>query len=331
MSRFFFAIFSLLVIASLFAVTISQGEEKNQHFGTNKIANQKKLENNPTQAEREIPKSSSKTVSSIESQSPVRQAFDILNKYASLISAFGALFAAIIALYLGDWKARLERPKLELSFRENKEYPYFQTLAFEPFGISIDIHGQVTDIYRPGFNARVKIVNTGKTAAKNVEAKIEKIKFYRNKSRIVPTRLYHPTMVKWSGERDWKPVDIVPESHFYLDLFWSKNETSTEIYSFNETRIKHYGIDLRNDLLKEIIEDDIQPSQEIYWNVWVDNSYERGLPRKYDIQDDITIYFIVNAENCAPIRFEAIIKWTFETWNFPDIKIRMGKKFINND
>ena len=83
--------------------------------------------------------------------------------------------------------------------------------------------------------------------------------------------------------------------------------------------------------MKEIIDKDIQSSQEIYWNVWVDNSYERGLPKKYDIQGDIYIYFIVNAENCAPIKFESIIKWNFDTWNFPDIKVRMGKKFINKD
>ena len=82
--------------------------------------------------------------------------------------------------------------------------------------------------------------------------------------------------------------------------------------------------------MEEIIKD-IQPSQEIYWNVWVDNSYERGLPRKYDIQGDICIYFIVNAENCAPIKFVAMVTWAFVTWNSPDIKIRMGRKFINKD
>lgn len=342
MYRSSFVIFFLFIAASLCSNAISQAEENSQHHAPAKSEIQKTLKDKHSTTKQKSPKDNQGAAKSGESKDYFQNAlsivfdkisriFKILNNYASLISAFGALFAALIALYLGDWKNRLQRPKLQLSFKENKEYPYFHTLSFEPFGTPIDIHGQITDIYRPGFNARVKIVNNGKTTAKNVEAKIEKIEFFKNNITISPTRFYHPTTIKWSGEKDWEPVDIVPESHFFLDLFWSKNETSSEIYSFNEARIKHYGIDLRSELLKEIIDKDIQPSQEIYWNVWVDNSYERGLPRKYDIQGDIYIYFIVNSENCAPIRFEAIVTWSFDIWNSPDIKIRMGKKFINKD
>jgi len=342
MSRFSFVIFFLFIVASVCPVIIGQAQENSQHRGPAKLEIQKNLEVDHSTTKRKNPKDNQENVKSIEFEDHFQNALSIvsdkishilkiLNKYASLISAFGALFAALIALYLGDWKNRLQRPKLQLSFNENKQYPYFHNLSFEPFGTPIDIHGQITDIYCPGFNARVKIVNNGKTTAKNVEARVEKIEFFKNNVTISPTRFYHPTAIKWSGEKDWEPVDIVPESHFFLDLFWSKNEASSEIYSFNEARIKHYGIDLRSKLLKEIIDKDIQPSQEVYWNVWVDNSYERGLPRKYDIQGDIYIYFIVNAENCVPIKFEAIVSWSFDTWNSPDIKIRMGKKFINKD
>lgn len=248
---------------------------------------------------------------------------DKLNQYSSLIGAVAALFAALIALYLGDWKSRLRRPKLKLSFKEDKQYPFYQTLAFETFDVSIDIHGQLIDIVRPGFNARVQIENTGKKTARNVEAKIEKIEFVKNAKEISPTRYYHPTTVKWSGEKDWTPVDIVPNSHYFLDLFWSRNETISEIISFNETRLKSYGISFETEELRKIIEDDVRPTQEIYWNVWVNNSYPRGLPVRYDIQGGICIHFVVNAENCSPLSFKAIVRWTYDTWNSPDIKIKI--------
>ena len=333
MCRLCLAVMFSLATMLVFCTAIGHGQQRMGEPAPNTIASKSKAEQKHFETDQANTNNSTPT--SKETESPKTPSLiDILDKYKSLIAAitaFSTLLAVLVALYLGDWKARLEKPRLKLSYVENKEYPYFHTLAFEPFGIPVDIHGQITDIYRPGFNARVKVVNTGKTTAKNVEAKIEKIEFYRNNSTIAPTRYYHPTTVKWSGEREWDPVDIVPESHFFLDLFWSKSETTSEIFSFNDTRIRHSGISLRSDLLKEIIENDIQPTQEIYWNVWVDNSYERGLPRKYNIQGDIVIYFVVNAANCDPLRFEAIVKWTADTWNCPDIKIRMGKEFINKE
>ena len=249
-----------------------------------------------------------------------------LNKYSSLLSATAAFVAAVIALYLGDWKSRFEKPKLKLTFKSENKYPFFQTLAFGTFNVPVDIHGQVADISRPGFNARVMIENIGKTTARNVEAKIEKIEF-EDKTHT-STRYYHPTTVKWSGEKDWSPIDIVPNSYFFLDLFWAKNETTSEILAFNEEKFKNYGALIDRKILKKIIDDDIQPIQEIYWNVWVDNSYDRGLPVKYNVQTKIDIYFTVNSENCAPIRFKAIIKWLYETWDRPDIKVMSLKKGV---
>jgi hypothetical protein len=160
----------LFIAASLCSNAISQAEEKSQHNVPAKSEIQKNLEDKHPTTERKSPKDNQNTAKSDESKDhfqnvlsivldKISRIFKILNSYASLISAFGALFAALIALYLGDWKNRLQRPKLQLSFKENKEYPYFHTLSFEPFGTPIDIHGQITDIYCPGFNARVKIVN----------------------------------------------------------------------------------------------------------------------------------------------------------------------------
>lgn len=245
----------------------------------------------------------------------------VLNEYATLISAVMIFLTILVALYLGDWKERLRRPKLKLCFNENKEYPYFQTLAFERFGQPIEFAGQTIYIFRPGFNARLKVINTGKSTAKNVQARVEKIELYKGNNKTAPTRHYHPTIVKWSGEPNWGFVDIFPKSHFFLDVFWAKNETSSEIFSFNDTRYRHR---IKEELLREIIKQDINPSEEVYWNVWIDTSFERGIPIKYHFEGNIVIYFIIDAENCDPLRFEALVNWSSENWNQPTIRIRQG-------
>lgn len=249
-----------------------------------------------------------------------------LNKYSTLLSAIAAFFTALVALYLGDWKWRLTKPRLKLCFDEHRSYPYFHKLAFERYDLPIDFGGRPIYIFRPGFNARVKIINDGKTIARKVQAKVEKIEFYRENTMVRPPRYYHPTTVKWSGEPGWNPVDILPKSYFFMDLFWAKNETFSEIFSFNNAK---YRQEIKKEVLEEIITKHINPSGEVYWNVWIDTSFDRGVPKKYDFEGDIVIYFIISGENCDPLRFKAIINWSFKKWNAPTIKIRQDKSFVN--
>jgi hypothetical protein len=176
----------------------------------------------------------------------------------------------------------------------------------------------------------VKVLNRGKLPAKNVEARVEKIELHES-DRRTQIHYYHPTTVKWSGEPDWNPVNIGPESHFFLDVFWVKNERTPEVFSFNEWRIDGYGIFLESHHLTRILEEDIQPSGEIYWNVWVENPYNRGLPDRFLFEGHIIIFFVVNGENCGPVRFEAVIDWTSERWNQPDIEIRAHGNLIDHE
>lgn len=256
---------------------------------------------------------------------------DILNNYARLIGAAASLCAVLVALYLGSWKEIRRKPKLKLFFKENNLYPYFHKLSFGSFNASIDFDGRIIDILIPGFNVRIKVANEGKTTAKNVQARIEKIEFKNQNKISAPTTYYHPTKVKWSGESTWNPIDIVPQSHFFLDIFHAINLSSDEIASFNEQELINQKINIDSDLLKDIVRKDVKPDEEIYWNVWVDSPHSRGVPSRYYFQGDIVIYFIINSENCDPLKFEALINWTLKAWNEPIIKIRMGKDYINND
>lgn len=185
--------------------------------------------------------------------------WNTLIKYAPLLTAFATLFAALVALYLGSWRDILRKPKLKLYFSEKKEKPYFHKLAFGEFPEPIDFVGQFIYFSKPGFNARVKIYNKGKTTAKNVLARVEKINL--KNSKIDSEEVYHPTTVKWSGENQWGSVDIVPKSHFFLDVFWSKNENSDEIIDFN---YKKYRQVVDRDMVASILNDSIIPSEEIY-------------------------------------------------------------------
>lgn len=170
--------------------------------------------------------------------------------------------------------------------------------------------------------------NKGKTAAKGVHARVERIVLKNAQSNVPPeVNIYHPTTVKWSGERGWGPVDISPHSFFFLDVFWSKSERVVDVIDHNAARYR----EIDNTLLREIIEKTIQPTGEVYWNVWVDLSYNRGIPDRYVFQGNIAISFIVNADNANPLSFEALIDWSYDTYNSPSVRIREGEKYLDND
>lgn len=256
---------------------------------------------------------------------------EVLDIYARLIGAAASFCAVLVALYLGSWREKLRKPKLKIYFNENKAYPYFHKLSFGSFNTNIDLDGGKILILIPGFNLRVKIQNTGKSTAKNVQARIEKIEFKNQNNIAAPTTYYHPTKVKWSGESSWRPVDIVPQSHFFLDIFHSINLSSHEIASFTEQELINQQVEFDSGLLKDIIKKDVKPDEEIYWNVWVYRPDSRGVPARYYFQGDIVIYFTTNSDNCEPLKFEALVNWTIKTWNEPSVKIRMANAFINND
>jgi len=251
---------------------------------------------------------------------------NILKEYGPLFPAIATLIAALVALYLGDWKARLRRPKLSLSFSQRKQFPYFHKLAFGSYDRPIDYYVETVPIKKPGFNARIKVYNGGETTAKGVRARVERIVFQNKQVSETTEMFYHPTAIKWSGERDWRAVDIPPKSHFFLDVFWSTSERVSDIVAYNHTLYK----DIDVELLREIVRDDIRPLDEAYWNVWVDLSYDRGLPVRYGVQGNIAIHFIVNAENSDPLPFEALIDWSPDTYDCPSIRVRQDGKFINN-
>ena len=246
--------------------------------------------------------------------------------YATALAAVGSLSAALIALYLGDFKKRFEKPVLKLSFKSNNEYPYFQKLAFNPY-LPVRFAGNDFQISTPGINVRLKVNNYGKSTAKKVQARVDKICFKNPNTGEVFTRYYHPTVIKWSGNKNWQSVDIVPNSHFFLDIFLVKNETAQEIFWFNNKKSAGYGMD--ETILKDIIRDRFLPSEDIFWSLWVDTSYLRGIPEKYFFDGDIIVYFTINAENANPINFEFHISWHHEKWDCPSINIISKNKVID--
>jgi len=249
-----------------------------------------------------------------------------LNQYASLLSAaatfLSALVAALIALYLGYWREKSRRPKLILRFSESGGEPYFKhDLSFREK--EVIFCEQQLKIHFPGFNASVQIYNAGKLTAKNVHARVDKVELYStDRTRTI---YYHPTRIKWSGEIDWNPVDIISKSHFFLDLFAVINSTSSELLDFNS---KIYSMEIEKGDLEYIINDQ-KIQEDIYWYLWVKNPLVRGIPVKYYHEGDIIVYFTVAGENCEPLKFEAKIKWTPKKWKQPNIRIIKEGNFVN--
>jgi hypothetical protein len=254
--------------------------------------------------------------------------FKFFDDHAQLMAAIATFITAIVALYLGSWRDKLRSPKLKICFKEVKRPPYFKVIPFDPYDKHIyEFRDSLICFFKPGFNALVKILNVGKATARRVSVKIEKIEFISKKPDNNSERFYHPSTVKWSGEKGWDSVDIIPGSHYFLDTFYSINETKYEIKKLNKAI---YFDAIGDQMMQEII-NEINPSEEIYWNVWVDKSYARGIPQCYTIEGDFVLHFILNAENHKPIRFRAFIRWSKASWKMPDMKIEVGKKYINSD
>ena len=197
-----------------------------------------------------------------------------INSYSSLIVAI----IALIALYLGDLHKRIFKPKLKPRYDMNFKPPFYQHISFDIYGI-IPYKEFTFELFQPGINTALRIDNKGSITARNVSARIEKILIYHDSKQILD-QSYHPTTIKWSGELSWNPVDISPKSYFYLDLFYVKNEYFKTIFDHNMKIINNTSLEIYDDTLKDIISN-LNITEKIYWNVWIDSSYARGLPTEY--------------------------------------------------
>ena len=117
------------------------------------------------------------------------------------ITALGSLLISIIALFKEDYKNWRYRPILYADFK--KTTPWILNILLARNGISNPIR-----------HYRLKIINNGRKASEETEARIEKVVTNNNQ-----TIWYHPTLLKWSGEQEYGTVRIPTKSHFFLDAF----------------------------------------------------------------------------------------------------------------
>lgn len=227
----------------------------------------------------------------------------------------GPYFIGTVALVVGFKDviiSFLKRPPLVVQFNQNEKEFYHETL----FNSLEEIHDPLTNtdyiIRQPGFNSRVAIWNKGKTTAKKVQVRLVDINIYNKEIKFVRRVVYHPSLVKWSGEKDYISIDIPPDSKFFLDLFYSVNETREVIFQYHK--------ELGEDTLRKIL-GGTEYSKDIYWNVWIDATYPRGVSTKNIIEGRFQMNFIVYAENCKPYKFMASIDWDRNTWDKPKITV----------
>ena len=239
-------------------------------------------------------------------------------KYSFLLG-FGPWFTGIVALFLGlNIINYLRRPRLKVQFEKNK-IEYAHKLLFDkiPPRLRDPLTNRKYDLRQPGFNSRVKVINKGRTVARNVQARIESVKCH-DKLKVLKHQIYyHPSAVKWSGEKEYNKIDIAPHAgYFFLDLVYSINETHSEIFDYH----RHLG----EDILTGLIGDQEDYSNKVYWAVWVDRSYPRGIPEIYEDEGYFELNYLITAENCKPKRFTACMQWEKSAWNNPEIWIGRG-------
>lgn len=243
---------------------------------------------------------------------------------------FFTFLAVLVALFLGlreNIIKLLYKPNLKLYFEDGKE-PYCHKISFEEFETEMEFFDHKFYFQRPGFNSRIKIANEGKTTAKNVQVYVERVELYDLQNNLIePAIHYHPTKIKWSGEMNWSPVNIISESYFLLDVFWCRNETLEEIVEFN------YYVTCKEEIEKDIITEfltDAYYSNNVFWNIWVESPDRRGIPQIFQHEGVIDIFFIINAQNTPVLKFKANIKWSETNWDRPEIKFYIfGKNSYN--
>ena len=121
--------------------------------------------------------------------------------------------------------------------------------------------------------------------------------------------------VKWSGEKEYNKVDIAPHSsYFFLDLVAYSISERYDICSYYEGRE-----DVPWGLL-----DPKYYSDNVYWAVWVDRSYPRGIHEKFTWEGYVELNYYVMADNCKPTSFTALMLWQRSRWNKPEICIKRG-------
>lgn len=242
----------------------------------------------------------------------------------SWLVVFGPWFVGIVALFLAFvfnlvipwWR----QPKLKVEFERGKD-EYAHKIFFDKIHPPFEdpLHGnELIWLRQPGFNSRVKVVNNGRSVAKNVQARLESIRCEYKLGKAPSEIFYHPTVVKWSGEEDYNKVDIAPfGSYFFLDLVYCINESYKAIIDYYQDW-DDFPIGLM---------DSKDYSGDVYWGVWVNRSYSRGIPEVYRDEGNFELNYHVIAENCKPIKFTATISWEKSSWNNPEISIREVLKY----
>ena len=229
------------------------------------------------------------------------------------LQILGPYFIGSVALFVGLKDIIFNffnRPRIKPQFKPNKE-EYCHKILFNPLEeIDDPITGIKYIIRQPGFNSRVAIWNRGKSTAKNVQVRLVDIDVYNKQIKFVKRKVYHPSLVRWSGERTYASIDIPQSSKFYLDLFYSINESNREVY--------RYHSELGKNILKRVV-GSTEYSNDIYWNVWIDATYPRGVSQKEIVEGRFKMHFVIYGDNFKPKNFEVQIDWAIDTWNTPNI------------
>lgn len=228
---------------------------------------------------------------------------------------FSLTFLAIlVALFGRELVAWLKRPELKLEFDINNQ-SFFHDQYF-PFKIP----NNNTPHYTKGKNCLLKISNPIKRrfflkseSAKGVVAKVSYV--YENQNKFT----YHPTNLNWSGGRGEKPIDIISGSHHFLDFINIQNYQND--YWINDPE----NLDeMKISAIKPNEGPSVHQNNRINFRLWVVGDYG-GLPKMFCADENYSIHFVLNGENCGPYKFTASIKWEKSKWDKPDIKIRKEK------
>lgn len=122
--------------------------------------------------------------------------------FSQLLTAFGTLALAILAIYGHKIRSWLMRPKLELSLKN--EHPYLELIRQTSSDESSRCFQEM----------RVKVINNGNETARNCKIIVDSIFLQRkNTTEFYKDKEFIPTELFWTSEKQTK--DILPKIPSY--------------------------------------------------------------------------------------------------------------------
>ncbi|HEX9916891.1 MAG TPA: hypothetical protein VGB16_04065 [candidate division Zixibacteria bacterium] len=191
------------------------------------------------------------------------------NFVVNLLVGVGTIGVVLLVLYQEFWRT----PKLEVEFDQNKEgFCRYASVNWVIKHIPNRLVYCEIDQSVLTYWVRIKVINIGKTVAKNVVGRVNEM-FCIKDNKVTFCQPFDPCILHWVGQKgdDLNLIDVNKKEYYYLDiLFIEKDDPCVYINTdLNQTRGIKYNWEAGDYLLKiALYSENAKPVSKTLRVVW---------------------------------------------------------------